>query len=203
MSTTLWTAFTTMRRRLSRERELINLIGRHDLKRGPLTNQTDGGEGASNPSEESRQRRRDTLWGEEAEDPERQIANRYFQTLCAVRSVTLKAAATFKAEALWANRATFGMSPRQAASLAESAIQNRVLLERGALLPRRMVVDGVEVVIENGVGRDILSSKMADLADEAPGRKVFRLTEAGFKFLAGSMGRDLLIDAGVLQPDER
>ncbi|MDO9099601.1 MAG: GIY-YIG nuclease family protein, partial [Caldisericota bacterium] len=48
---------------LKRERELIALIGRHDQKKGPLTNQTDGGEGASNPSEESRQRRRDSLWG--------------------------------------------------------------------------------------------------------------------------------------------
>ena len=41
---------------LARERALIAEIGRHDLKLGPLTNQTDGGEGTSNPSEESRQR---------------------------------------------------------------------------------------------------------------------------------------------------
>ena len=45
----------------SRERNLISLFGRHDQRRGPLTNQTDGGEGASNPSEESRDRRRQSL----------------------------------------------------------------------------------------------------------------------------------------------
>jgi hypothetical protein len=185
---------------LARERELIELIGRHDLKRGPLTNQTAGGEGVSNPSEASRQRRRDTLWGEDADDPERQVANRYFQSLCAVRSVTLKAAATFRAEPLWANRETFGMSARQAASLAASAIQNRVMLEPGARIPRRLAVDGVEVIIENGVGRDILSSQMASLADETPGREVFLLTAAGFDYLVASIDVDLLVDAGVLVP---
>jgi hypothetical protein len=69
---------------LARERCLIAEIGRHDLKRGSLTNQTDGGEGASNPSEESRQRRRESLWGDNAVDQERQIANRYFQKLTQV-----------------------------------------------------------------------------------------------------------------------
>src|SRR5471030_1915911 len=48
----------------ARERFLIQTFGRHDLKKGPLTNQTDGGEGESNPSEESRQRRKDSLWGD-------------------------------------------------------------------------------------------------------------------------------------------
>ena len=185
----------------ARERELIGLIGRHDLKRGPLTNQTDGGEGTSNPSEESRQRRRETLWGEDAEDPERQIANRYFQSLCAVRSVTLKAAATFRAEPLWANRDAFGMTARQAATLAASAIQNRVMLEPGARIPRRLSVDGVELIIENGVGRDILSSRMAVLADQTPGREVFELTVVGWEYLLATLDAELLIDAGVLAPD--
>lgn len=59
----------------ARERFLINLFGRHDQGRGPLTNQTDGGEGQSNPSEESRERRRRSLWGD-AEDEERRAANK-------------------------------------------------------------------------------------------------------------------------------
>jgi hypothetical protein len=98
---------------LARERLLIETIGRHDLKRGPLTNQTDGGEGTSNPSEDSRQRRRDSLWGEAAEDSERRITNSYFQRLTAVRSVPIKPASSFKVESLAANRQS---SPRRRVS---------------------------------------------------------------------------------------
>lgn len=190
------------REALARERALVDLIGRHDLGRGPLTNQTDGGEGASNPSEQSRQRRRETLWGEDTEDPERGIANRYFQQLCAVKSVTLKKVGTFKIEGLWANRARFGMSPRQAATLAASAIANRVMLAQGALLPRRLTIDGVELIIENGVGRDMLSSGMAELAGNSLGREVFRLTVPGLTYLVRELDRDMLLDAGVLLPND-
>lgn len=185
----------------ARERQLIAEIGRHDLGRGSLTNQTDGGEGAANPSEASRQRRRDSLWGETAEDPERAAANRYFQRLCSVRSVPIKKAASFRAEALRANRASFAMSPRQAASLAASAIRNRVLLAPGALIPRRLNVEGIELIIENGVGRDILSSRMAEVAGGSPGDERFRLLDGGFKYLVAELGADLLVDAGVLEPE--
>lgn len=186
-----------------RERYLIQQIGRHDLKRGPLTNQTDGGEGASNPSEESRQRRRDSLWGEEAEDPERQIANRYFQRLTGVQSVTLKPLRTWKkAEALWQNRAEFGMSARQAATLVASAIANRVLLEPGALIPRRLHIEGTDLIIENGVGRDMLSSRMVTLADDKPTEEILRLTEAGFRYLVENIDSNLLVEAGILSPEE-
>ncbi len=63
-----------------REIELIRSIGRHNLGRGPLTNQTDGGEGVSNPSEESQKQRAATLSGD-AENPDRRAANEFFHTL--------------------------------------------------------------------------------------------------------------------------
>ncbi|WP_156898042.1 GIY-YIG nuclease family protein [Methylocapsa acidiphila] len=187
---------------LARERHLIASIGRHDLKAGPLTNQTDGGEGTSNPSEESRQRRRDSLWGNDAADPERQIANRYFQQLTPVRSVPIKPVNTFKrAAGLWKNDDTIGMKPRQAGALLASAIANRVLLEPGALLPRRLHIDNVEYIIENGAGRDMISNGMITLADNTTTREVLRLTDLGFRYVIAKFKVEILIDAGILLPN--
>ena len=185
---------------LARERYLISLIGRHDQQRGPLTNQTDGGEGASNPSEESRERSRQSLWGD-ADDEERRIANRWFQKLCKVQSVPIKAlGGKFKPERLYANRSKLAHSDRQAAALAASAIANRVLIQPGAVLPRRLAVEGVPMAIENGVGRDILSSGMATLAEATIGSERFALSANGYSSMLGAIGRDTLKDAGVLLP---
>lgn len=170
---------------LVRERYLIQSIGRHDLRTGPLTNQTDGGEGTSNPSEESRQRRRDSLWGDGAADPERQIANSYFRKLASVQSVTLKPTLT------WGSATT----------LAASAIQNRVMLEPGALIPRRLQVGEVEFIIEKGVGSDMLSSDMAIVADATPAHETLCLTADGFRFLVRELDRGMPIGAGVLSPE--
>jgi len=183
----------------ARERHLIGLFGRHDQRRGPLTNQTDGGEGASNPSDESRERRRQSLWGE-AEDEERRTASRWFRTLCEVRSVPIKPLSRFTPERLHANRAEFAMSPRQAAALAASAIANHVMIQPGATIPRLMQVDSMAMAIENGVGRDILSSGMATLADQTVGAEVLAVTQSGYRFIVSALGSSTLEDAGVLAP---
>lgn len=129
----------------ARERALIAEIGRHDLKLGPLTNQTDGGEGTSNPSEESRQRRRDSLWDE--------ALNQWFQKLTPVRSVPIKPVATFaRAAGLWKNDESIGMKPRQAGAIVATALANGVLLEPNCLVPRRLEVQGIEYIIEKGLG---------------------------------------------------
>lgn len=187
---------------LARERELIRTLGRHDLGLGPLTNQTDGGEGTSNPSEESRQRRRETLWGDAPEDDERQVANRFFQKLCSVKSVPIKPLGRYRVEGLWANRADFPLSRRSAAALAASAIANRILLEPGALIPRRLSIAEVDLIIENGAGRDMLSSGMAELASGQEGFEVLKLTWRGHESIIQHLGRDVLEDAGVLMPLE-
>lgn len=193
-------AFDTENEAHARERQLIALFGRHDQRRGPLTNQTDGGEGAFNPSEESRERRRQSLWGE-ADDEERRVANRWFRTLCDVRSVPIKALGKrFAPERLYANRASLGMTDRQAAALVASAVANRVRLEPGAVLPRLFTVDGIAMAIENGVGRDMLSSGMVRLANAAVGAETLELTHGGYRFVVSELGRQMLEDAGVLLP---
>ena len=186
---------------LARERVLIAEIGRHDLKRGPLTNQTDGGEGTSNPSEASRQRRRDSLWGE-ADDPERQIINRWFQKLTPVKSVPIKPVTTFKrAAGLWKNDDTIGMKPRQAGAIVASAIANRVLIEPDCLLPRRLWVEDIEYIIENGVGRDMISNGMIKLHDATETNETLILTKPGYVFVVKTFGAQALLDAGVLAPE--
>ncbi|WP_156681102.1 GIY-YIG nuclease family protein [Sphingomonas profundi] len=185
---------------LARERALIAEIGRHDLKLGPLTNQTDGGEGTSNPSEESRQRGRDSLWGE-ADDPERQIINRWFQKLTPVKSVPIKPVATFtRAAGLWKNDDTIGMKPRQAGAIVATALANDVMLEPGCLLPRRLEIEGVEYIIENGVGRDMVSNGMIEVHDATVTYETLKLTRLGYVFVVKTFGASTLIDAGVLAP---
>ena len=183
-----------------RERTLIAEIGRHDLRLGPLTNQTDGGEGASNPSEESRQRRRNSLWGE-AEDPARNLINKWFQKLTPVKSVPIKPVATFtRAAGLWRNDDTIGMKPRQAGALVATALANGVLLEPGCLLPRRLTVEGVEYIVENGVGRDMVSNGMIEVYEGTVTRETLRLTPSGYQFIVSAFGVKTLIDAGILLP---
>lgn len=185
---------------LAREKALIAQVGRHDLKLGPLTNQTDGGEGTSKPSEESRQRRRDSLWGE-ADDPERQAINKWFQALTPVKSVPIKPVATFtRAAGLWKNDDTIGMKPRQAGAIVATALANGVILEPGCLLPRRLEVEGIEYIIENGVGRDMVSNGMVEVEEPTLTQETLRLTNIGYNFVVGAFGASTLIDAGVLVP---
>jgi hypothetical protein len=115
--------------------------------------------------------------------------------------VPVKPLSRFKPERLRANRTDFAMSPRQASALAASAVANHVLLRPGALVPRLMSVDGIAMAIENGVGRDILSSGMATVADPTVGAETLALTEAGLGFIVSVLGNDVLEDAGVLLPE--
>lgn len=185
----------------ARERFLIQTIGRHDLKTGPLTNLTDGGEGCSNPSEESRQKHRDTLYGTEGDD-DRSIANRFFMQLMSVESVTIKPAASFRAEPLSPmNKPLKHFTPRMAATLAASAIANRVMLSDGCIIPRLLTLEGKDYLIENGAGKDILKVEMASLVPSPdPRQEAFKLNRRGLDYLLCTLDNALLLDAGILMP---
>lgn len=188
---------------LSEERRLIVSIGRHDLKRGPLTNQTDGGEGTSNPSEESRQRRLATLGGE-SEDPERRAVNEFFAGIDGAQSsVPIKPAASWRdARPLrWTDR-KYGPTPRSARAIVATAVANGILLSPGAVLPRLLVVKGTEYLIENGCGDALIKSRMVELiaTDDRPRDEKFSLTRLGFEYVREIVGDAKLIDFGVLEP---
>lgn len=187
---------------LAKEIEEIRRIGRHDLGTGPLTNLTEGGDGVSGLSEETRRRMDADLHGADAPG-ERGIANRFFMELCAqVRSVPVRPASEFKASSLVPHRQPRTATVRMAAALAASAIASRRTLEAGCMLPRYFEVNGVSMAIENGAGADILKAGLASLV-VAPKvhEEAFRLEAEQAHKIVELLGPKTLIDAGVLLPD--
>ncbi|MDZ4348377.1 MAG: GIY-YIG nuclease family protein [Xanthomonadaceae bacterium] len=184
-----------------REIEEIARIGRHDLKTGPLTNLTAGGEGTSGLADETKQRIDAELHGPDAPG-ERGAANRFFLKLCKeTRSVPVRPASAFSPKALKPHRCTRAPSRRMAAALAASAIANRVLLEPGCVIPRKLSIDGSVMYIENGASADILKAGLATLVPGRPaGDEHFLLDHQAVQKLLSLSDHDLLLDAGVLMP---
>lgn len=163
---------------LNRERELIQEIGRP-----PLTNLTDGGEGFKNLDPRSWEKHMNTLYGDVGDDP-RSIINRTFQEFAPVKSVPIKPLKGFKAVSLAPHPRPHGYSPREAAALFISSVFNGVLIEDGAIIPRLVKIKGIDGIIENGVGRDILVAGWAKIIpNEDPKLEQFKLTKTGVEAL--------------------
>ena len=185
-----------------REVELIQSIGRHDQGRGPLTNQTDGGEGASNPSEESLRKREATLSGN-AEDPDRRAANEFFHSFGKGHaSVPIKPLGRQRLVPLTPHPKAGAPTRRNAQALLASAVSRQILLVPGCEIPRVFVIGSDKVAIENGAGRMILKSGLATLLPNTRSAEgeVFVLTDKGFDYLIQSVGTDRLLELGVIEP---
>ncbi|MDJ0390065.1 GIY-YIG nuclease family protein [Roseomonas sp. E05] len=185
------------------ERGLILRIGRHDLRTGPLANQTDGGEGTSNPSQESRDRRLATLGGQ-SDDPDRRRINEFFAEIGGPQdSVPIKPLLGWrKAEPLVPSLKAIGPTSRMAKAVVASAAANGVLLRPGVMIPRLLQVDGVEYLIENGCGKEAITAGVlsAPPAVVLPRDESMALTERGFRFVVGTFGAERLVSLGVLEP---
>lgn len=185
----------------AREVAEILRIGRHDLKTGPLTNLTSGGEGTSGLSDETRARIDADLHGPDSPG-DRGIANRfYLQLRSDVASVPVRPLLRTPPRVLVPLRQSRNPTPRMAAALAASAIANRVLLEPGCIIPRRMQIEERPMIIEYGASTNLLEAGLATLAaGQIGGYELFVLSELGFRAITEFIETDLLIDAGVLMP---
>ncbi len=186
------------------ERQLINRLGRHDLGRGPLTNQTDGGEGTSNPSIESQNRRLASLGGE-ADDPERRTINEFFSQIGGSQdSVPVKPFASWKrAEPLRASVKAIGPTARMAKAIVASAIANQLILSEGVMIPRLLCINDTEYLIENGCGREMIKAGVIGLPqpEALPRDETMPLTRRGFSHVRMVLSDRRLVDLGVLDPE--
>ncbi len=184
---------------LARERELIAEIGRYDLGTGPLTNQTDGGEGTSNPSIASRERRAATLGGD-SEDSDRRAANEFFASIAGQQdSVPIKPLGARRLEITAPHPSVRAPTKRMAVVLVAAAIASERIIAAGSILPRVFNMNSRLFVIENGISRDMLKAGMVVVEPGAtsPVDELFRLTSAGCAAVLRFVGRRQLVDLGI------
>jgi len=138
------------------EIELIGRIGRHDLKSGPLTNQTDGGEGITGLSSETMARKAANLGGS-SDDPQRRIANEFFHNIAGKQdSVPIKPLGARRLEVTIPHPNARSPTDRMARVIVAAALATGKLLSVGLIFPRQFEIQGSPYVIENGAAKDML-----------------------------------------------
>lgn len=184
---------------LSREMLLIGALKRlHEG--GPLTNLDPGGGSSTGSAPFSRERHTATLGGEPKDNPERATLNRFILNITPMRSVIFKPIGQFVARPTqrYPNKA---MVPtvRQAAALVASAAVNGVSMDNACHIPRRVVVDGVPGLVENGVACDILTSGLGGVASaQHPAEEHFYLTIDQARRAVCLIGQRKCADLGVI-----
>lgn len=183
------------------ETKLISEIGRHDLKRGPLTNQTDGGEGVVGLSAETMAKKAANLGGA-SDDPERRVANEFFHNIAGKQdSVPIKRLGLRRLEATIPHPNSRQPTDRMAKALVAGALATEQLLSEGLSIPRCFKIQGKAYVIENGVAKDMLKAGMISVTQGAePELERFDLTPLGFQAIVTLLSRERLEDLGVLEP---
>lgn len=167
---------------------------------GPLTNRAPGGGSIREASPYSKAKHAATLGGIPEDDPETGVLNAFVLDIANMRSVVLKPLSRFvpKPTAPFEQNKRLP-SLRQAAALAATAAANGIPLDGPARLPRRVVVDGVDAFVENGVARDIVTSGMATIIHASnPSDEHFELTQKQAEAVVGLIGRKKAFEIGLL-----
>jgi hypothetical protein len=184
------------------EMKLIAEIGRHDLKKGPLTNQTDGGEGAVGLSLETMARKAANLGGA-SDDPERRVANEFFNSIAGQQnSVSIKPIESRRLEPTVPHPSPRNPTERMAKTLVAGCLATGQLLAVGAVIPRMFAIKTGAYVIENGVAKDMLKAGMISVTGaDQPEREHFTITRKGFSATLALIPKSRLEDLGVLEPE--
>jgi hypothetical protein len=181
---------------------LIAKLGRHDHRRGPLTNQTDGGEGVTGLSDETMARKAANLGGA-SDDPERRVANDFFHRIAGQQdSVPIKPLGVRRLEHTVPHPQPRSPKERMAKTIVAAALATNQLLSVGLRIPRKFSIEGNAYVIENGVAKDMLKAGMIGLiAAQKPEDETFEVTPAGYTAILALLSKTRLEDLGVLEPE--
>jgi hypothetical protein len=177
------------------------LIGR--LRRlhegGPLTNLAAGGGSIAGPAPQSVEKHSATLGGIPDDNPERATLNRFVLGISRMDSVVIKPVGQFIARPTvrFPNKAR-SLSLRQAVAIVASAAANGIAMDDGCRIPRRLVVDGVSGLVENGVSCDLLTSgAVGILAAIDPADECFDLSSQQARSIVGMLGVQKCVDLGI------
>jgi len=185
----------------AREAALIGLFRRlHEG--GPLTNLAAGGGSTAGPAPASVERHSATLGGIPDDNPERATLNGFVLSIAPMDSVVVKPVGQFIARPTvrFPNKSR-KLSLRQAVAVLASAAANGISMSGACRIPRRIVVDSVAGLVENGVSCDLLTSNAVSVdAGNDPADECFVLSEAQAAAIVGLLGRQKCLDLGVLPP---
>lgn len=182
-----------------RETALIGLIKRlHEG--GPLTNLAAGGGSTAGPAPASVERLSATLGGIPDDNPERATLNGFVLSIAHMDSVVVKPVGQFIARPTvrFPNKSR-KLSLRQAVAVVASAASNGISMTGECRIPRKLIVDGVEGLVENGVACDLLTSGSVSIDPAAnPADECFLLSAQQAAAIVGMLGQRKSIDLGIM-----
>ena len=183
----------------ARESEIISKLKRLHEGR-PLTNLAPGGGSSFGAAPISREKHSATLGGIPDDNPDRAILNGFVLSISTMKSVILKPVGQFtpRLTQRYPNK-SMGASLRQAVALIASAAANGITMDEDCLIPRRVLVEDVSGLVENGVACDIATSGMATvIPSENPADECFSLTAKQSRTAVGLVGLKKCFDLGIL-----
>ena len=167
---------------------------------GPLTNLAAGGGSTAGPAPASIERHSATLGGIPDDNPERATLNGFVLSIAHMDSVVIKPTSQLIARPTvrFPNK-TRKLSLRQAVAVVASGAANGIDMTNACRIPRRLSVDGVSGLVENGVACDLLTSNAVTvIAASDPADEWFELNAAQAAAVVNRVGVGKCIDLGVL-----